>query len=218
MLVDPDGEEIGWYIDSQGNVIGKDGEDDDKIYLVNNWGDIRKIRNDNFGKGVKKSELSGDVVEVPSYNARQYLKEIYDLGLSNLINSGEYGILIYSNDRNELGGRLYHAQNPIEINENGDIHGLLSWKNSEVIRQMGSSDASNLMIVAHTHNINNNKKHPPTRMGDYVPKGTIGIVFDYFNDNSNTYIYDNNTRRRDLLHMPSLIFFRYFVTPDGKNL
>ena len=32
MLVDPDGEEIGWYIDSQGNVIGKDEEDDDEEY------------------------------------------------------------------------------------------------------------------------------------------------------------------------------------------
>ena len=101
-LVDPDGKEIGWYIDNNGTVIGKDGVDDDRIYMVNDRGDINKIKKDNFDQGVSRSELKGDVVEVPSYEARQQLQEIWQQGRDNQVNTGEYGMLIYTNNENEL--------------------------------------------------------------------------------------------------------------------
>lgn len=217
-LVDPDGKEIGWYIDNNGTVIGKDGVDDDRIYMVNDRGDINKIKKDNFDQGVSRSELKGDVVEVPSYEARQQLQEIWQQGRDNQVNTGEYGMLIYTNNENELGVRLYHAQNPIEKNQNGDIRGSLSWKNSELIGVSGASDASNLIIEAHTHNVNDGKPHPPTVCADNVPQGVIGVVFDYHGGSSNVYIYDNNTRTRSRSFMSSSTFFQPFVSPDGKKL
>ena len=217
-LVDPDGREIGWYVDKEGTVIGKDGVDDDRIYMVNNGGDRRKIKDDNFSKGVSRSELKGDVVEVPSYEARQQLKEIWQLGHDNQENAGEYGIKIFSNDENELGSVKYHAQNPIEINQNGDIRGSLSWKNSEMIGVSGASDASNLIIAAHTHNVNDGKPHPPTLFSDNVPQGVIGIVFDYHGSSSNTYIFNSDTKTRNRSFMSSSTFFKPFITPNGKKL
>ena len=217
-LVDPDGREIGWYIDNKGTVIGKDGVADDRIYLVNNLGDKNKIKKDNFGHGVSRSELKGDVVEVPSYEARKELMNIWQLGKDNQVNSGEYGMAIYTNDENRLGVRMYHAQNPIVISQNGDIQGSLSWNNNEIIGVSGASDASNLIIEAHTHNVNNGEPHPPTLFGDNVTQGVIGIVFDYYDGLSSTYIYDSNTRMRNRSFMSSSTFFQPFVTPDGKKL
>ena len=217
-LVDPDGREIGWYIDKDGTVIGKDGVDDDRIYMVNDWGDMKKIKKDNFNQGVSRSKLKGDVVKVPSYEARQQLKRIWQQGRDNQVNSGEYGMLIYTNNENELGVLTYHAQNPIETNQNGDIRGSLSWKKSELIDISGASDASNLIIEAHTHNVNDGNPHPPTLFKDKVPQGVIGIVFDYHGGTSNAYIYDNNTRMRNRSFMSSSTFFQPFLSPDGKTL
>lgn len=146
------------------------------------------------------------------------LMNIWQLGKDNQVNSGEYGMAIYTNDENRLGVRMYHAQNPIVINQNGDIQGSLSWNNNEIIGVSGASDASNLIIEAHTHNVNNGEPHPPTLFGDNVTQGVIGIVFDYYDGLSSTYIYDSNTRMRNRSFMSSSTFFQPFVTPDGKKL
>ena len=216
--MDPDGRYVGWYIDNEGTVIGKDKNDDNRIYLVNNQGDVNKIKNDNYCNGVSQSDLKGDVVEVPSYEGRQHLKRIYDLGKKNLIDAGEFGMLIYSNNENKLGAVTYQAKKPIERNENGDIRGSLGFNVRERIDVCGPSDANTLRVVAHTHNVNDGKPHPPTLFKDHVPQGTIGIVFDYYRESSNTYIYDSNTQYRSRSYMPSSTFFQPFVTPSGKKL
>ncbi|MDD3286173.1 MAG: hypothetical protein PHI14_01600 [Bacteroidales bacterium] len=74
-----------------------------------------------------------------------------------------------------------------------------------------------IIINAHTHNVNDGK-YPPTVGGDKVPKGVIGIVFDYQKGGGNTYIYNNNTRFRDKSSMKTEKFLDHFTTPDGRKL
>ena len=219
-LMDPDGREVGWYVDVLGNVIGKDGVDDDRIYLVINESDVKRIKRDGFQNGVSRESLKGDVTEIPSYEARQELKEIYNLGKENKTKTGEYGMLIFSNEEKELGIATYHSNTPIEISDNGSIRGVLRWNIRERIGYRGflCESNDNLIIMAHTHNVDDNKPHPPTILEDVVPKGVIGVVFDYQSNYSNAYIYDDNTRYRSRSCMSSSVFFKPFIAPGGKAL
>ena len=67
-LIDPNGEDIGWYINENAEVIGRDKEDDDKIYLVTNKFDKQRIISDDFKDGVSQSDLRGDISEVLHMN------------------------------------------------------------------------------------------------------------------------------------------------------
>lgn len=73
-LVDPNGEEIGNYYDVCGNYIGKDGIDDNEVYIVTDGSDLNTIESrTNAGKTIQLSEVNS-AMRLPLFETR---KEIY---------------------------------------------------------------------------------------------------------------------------------------------
>ena len=217
ILVDPDGREIGWYLDRNGTIIGRDKNNDDRLYLVLDKFDIQKIKSDNYLNGITLNELRGDVSEVPSYDERMALKELWELGRNNL--GTEYGIVLYRDTPIEqFGYRLVKAKEEVAVDASG-IKGKLDFSNCIFARPPeGNAQAQTIRLVGHTHNINDGNRHPPTIGGDKILNNQIGIIFDYVGYDSHTYIYNSKTRYRNDSYMKTSDFFKSFKTPIGKEL
>jgi hypothetical protein len=212
----------GWYIDNEGVIIGKDKKDDDKVYLVVG-NDANKVKIDNFEEGVGQKELN-DPVEMPTLNERGILNSLYDLGIED--KKQEYGMLVYTNLTSGVSsGVLYKSPVPTTM-EDGDIKGSLKFvrKNRMMVPVVGDPYAGDeqeapLKIIAHLHNVEDGKAHPPTVAADKLSGGaTTGVVFDYETGGNNAYIFNEKTKFRSKSTMKVEKFFQPFVTPDGKKL
>jgi RHS repeat-associated protein len=220
-LVDPDGRSAislddGWYVNSKGEVIGKDNIEDDRIYFVYN-NDESIVRNSNF-EGVDQSELNNPI-ELPNLKERSFLFELFELGASD--QTREYGSLVYRfNDSKSSFGYIFKSVTTFGSFSQGR-HGSLNWNTAKAINKIGDSwlgEEAELTIMAHTHNLDNSKRLPPTLGADKLSGGaTIGVVFDYYNG-GNAYIFDNSTRLRGEARMKASVFFQPFTTPNGKKL
>lgn len=142
------------------------------------------------------------------------------MGDMDKINAGEYGMQIFENiQTKKIGYRLYHTKATIQLDKEGNVSGNLDMGSvSNIIKVGGDFSATRRTIIAHTHNIDNGRDHPPTIGSDNVPQNTIGIVFDYNRGKSKTYIYSSETKFRNDSFIPSNKFFNHFRTPGGKEL
>jgi len=214
MRIDPTGMNDGWYVDETGAIIGKDKNNDDRLYFVRGT-DAAIVKKDNFENGVEQSELY-DPIEIPNYNERQALKKCYDEGAKD--NTHEYGMLIEeANGGEDFTWKLYQGElsNPYEKN---DHKGRVNFNDPKAIMEYGGTFGADLKYIAHTHNIERIefpvRPIPPTAAADKVSAGTTGIVFEtYF---KNVYLYSSNTKLRANSIMPASVFFGNFTIGDKK--
>ncbi len=215
--IDPTGMLDGWYVGENGTVIGRDKNNDDKVYLV--YGsDATKVKADNYEKGVAQSNLN-DPVEMPSLDQREMLKDLYDYGNGN--NHNEHGALIYTNPETNENVALFYKSATDITKVDGNIDGSLKFQSKEKIGEKGNTAIfpNELSVIGHTHNLKDGMAHPPTLGGDRLFGGAkIGVVFDYPTGGSNAYIYNANTRFRTKAVMKSSVFLSPFITPTGKKL
>ena len=113
-LVDPDGREIGDYYSESGKLLGSDGLNDGKIYIVPSW-ERKKVKNGNFD--VEKYEL-------PSLEARQQICDYLERS-DQEDNLREYGGAIWENNlsgeqeiRYALPGPKWNGTDNASINTN----------------------------------------------------------------------------------------------------
>jgi RHS repeat-associated protein len=203
MLIDPNGKSLGFYVDSSGTVIGKDNNDDNKIYFVYDK-DAEKVKSKKNKEGVDQSELN-DPIELPSLEQRKKLGEIAIRGKKATDN--EWGMLIFRTESGDSWGWMLYKgdeSNP----ENDGTKGSVTFKDmSKCIARGGFGDL--LFIIAHTHNIISKKPIPPTLGGDLVPSSTTGIIFE---TNFNlTYIYSQKTKFRSKTFMRTSVFSDGFI-------
>lgn len=215
ILVDPDGRSYGHYVDGDVNVVGKDKNDDDRIFLV--YGnDLSKVKADKFNKGVSQSKLSNPV-ELPSYEERQMLGCLYEQGIN--YKESELGLLMYNSESGSFRGEFYQSR---ELNRK-DVgqykqKGGINFSTAFRYDNLGDPDAKTPKIIAHLHNVSD-MKTPPTPGGDNLGGGfKLGVVFDYDKNGHNTYIYNSKTKIRENSRMNTANFLKPFITPNGKNL
>jgi RHS repeat-associated protein len=70
ILVDPNGMEIGNYIDEAGNYLGTDGINDGKVYVVTDKVDKDKIQNNNGAGGTTQTSEVGSAMQLPDAGLR----------------------------------------------------------------------------------------------------------------------------------------------------
>ncbi len=99
-LVDPNGEEVGNYYDVCGNYIGKDGIDDNEVYIVTDGSDLNTIESrTNAGKTIQLSEVNS-AMRLPLFETRKEIYSQLDNGeKSNAFaeHGGIYGIDLKTN-------------------------------------------------------------------------------------------------------------------------
>jgi RHS repeat-associated protein len=210
MLVDPSGALDGWYVTLDGETIGRDKNDDDRVYVV--YGkDAAKVKDDNFQEGVAQEDLN-DPIEIGTYEQRQKLGELVPLGKKyNDVN--EWGmILSESNDKNSWAWKLYKGT-PSNPNSDG-VKGSVDYNDKSSIKAGGGFGQDTYFIISHTHNITSDEPRQPSLGADKVPKGVTGIVFE---TNFNlTYIYSSKTKFRSKTFMKTELFLNHFQYGDKK--
>ena len=211
MRIDPNGMNDGWYVDETGTIIGKDKNDDDRLYFVTGR-DAVKVKEDNFTNGVDQSELQ-DAREIPSFEQRQKLKECYDKGEKDPTH--EYGMLINTTEDNSAWSYALFKGDPSDPYAEDGHKGRVRFGDPSTIIEMGGdlNGVKETKYQAHTHNVKPTewpvRAVPPTPGADKVSPGVTGLVFE--TNVGRVYIHSSITKRRDMDFMSSSVFFGSFV-------
>jgi len=216
---DPLGNSAGWYVDNEsGEIIGKDKNNDDNLYVGQDRKDKEKILSDNFNEGVDQSKLSKEVVRIPTYDQRTTQKTISNKGKQD--NKYEYAQKLMNSGFGQYGWLNYKGSN--EFGE-GDANGSVDFDKDPIIGQGNKTSSYNTTyynFISHTHNYNTSIVFPGQKPRLKTPSDAdlkldiniSGQIFDW--ENNKVYIF--NAKQKNSVKMSMDIYFKPF-TYNGKE-
>lgn len=154
------------FVNKFGVVIGTDGIDNGKSFLVWKRRDLKLLRSRIYPNDrTQINELSPKILELPNAAERAQLKELWDLGETN--DNREFSMISLNGLNGRPGSGLILGEGPIWTGQgNGHVNPTRD-ASINFNTYGGRFDMTHARIVAHTHNIDFKKYSTNAKTGEY---------------------------------------------------